>query len=490
MELRANLMATPISTICLLRFLLYASLLSLKSGFAIEGRESAESHHVQPIHHNVHITSLMPSSACSPSPKGHDQRASLEVVHKHGPCSKLRPHKANSPSHTQILAQDESRVASIQSRLAKNLAGGSNLKASKATLPSKSASTLGSGNYVVTVGLGSPKRDLTFIFDTGSDLTWTQCEPCVGYCYQQREHIFDPSTSLSYSNVSCDSPSCEKLESATGNSPGCSSSTCLYGIRYGDGSYSIGFFAREKLSLTSTDVFNNFQFGCGQNNRGLFGGTAGLLGLARNPLSLVSQTAQKYGKVFSYCLPSSSSSTGYLSFGSGDGDSKAVKFTPSEVNSDYPSFYFLDMVGISVGERKLPIPKSVFSTAGTIIDSGTVISRLPPTVYSSVQKVFRELMSDYPRVKGVSILDTCYDLSKYKTVKVPKIILYFSGGAEMDLAPEGIIYVLKVSQVCLAFAGNSDDDEVAIIGNVQQKTIHVVYDDAEGRVGFAPSGCN
>ncbi|CBI21175.3 unnamed protein product, partial [Vitis vinifera] len=386
----------------------------------------------------------MPSSACSPSPKGHDQRASLEVVHKHGPCSKLRPHKANSPSHTQILAQDESRVASIQSRLAKNLAGGSNLKASKATLPSKSASTLGSGNYVVTVGLGSPKRDLTFIFDTGSDLTWTQCEPCVGYCYQQREHIFDPSTSLSYSNVSCDSPSCEKLESATGNSPGCSSSTCLYGIRYGDGSYSIGFFAREKLSLTSTDVFNNFQFGCGQNNRGLFGGTAGLLGLARNPLSLVSQTAQKYGKVFSYCLPSSSSSTGYLSFGSGDGDSKAVKFTP----------------------------------------------RLPPTVYSSVQKVFRELMSDYPRVKGVSILDTCYDLSKYKTVKVPKIILYFSGGAEMDLAPEGIIYVLKVSQVCLAFAGNSDDDEVAIIGNVQQKTIHVVYDDAEGRVGFAPSGCN
>ena len=70
LSLRANLMATPISTICLLRFLLYAFLLSLKSGFAFEGRESAESHHVQPTHHNVHITSLMPSSACSPSPKG------------------------------------------------------------------------------------------------------------------------------------------------------------------------------------------------------------------------------------------------------------------------------------------------------------------------------------------------------------------------------------------------------------------------------------
>ncbi|KAK8505439.1 hypothetical protein V6N13_045876 [Hibiscus sabdariffa] len=59
---------------------------------------------------------------------------------------------------------------------------------------------------------------------------------------------------------------------ATGISPRCSSSTCIYGIQYGDASFSIGFFAKEKLTLISKDVFNNFLFGCGQYNEGLFRG--------------------------------------------------------------------------------------------------------------------------------------------------------------------------------------------------------------------------
>ena len=415
------------------------------------------------------------------------------MVHKHGPCSKLQQHKVNplSYSHAEILSQDEARVASIQSRLAKNPAGGHNLEGTKTTLPTKPGSTLGAGNYIVTVGLGSPKKELTLVFDTGSDVTWTQCQPCARYCYDQQDPIFDPSTSLSYANISCSSSSCKKLESATGLAPGCATTTtCVYGLQYGDGSFSVGFFAKDKLALSHTDVFDNFEFGCGQYNRGLYGATAGLLGLGRNPLSLISQTAQKYGKVFSYCLPSSSSSTGYLTFGNGGGVNKEVKFTPSLPNPDYPSFYFLNMVGISVGGQKLPIPLSVFSTGGTLIDSGTVISRLPPKAYSIMQKAFTELMTKYKRVDGVSILDTCYDLSEYKVVQVPKMVLYFSGGVEMDLIPQGILYAVKASKVCLAFTGNSDDADVGLIGNVQQKTFHVVYDDAVGRVGFAPRGCN
>ncbi|CBI21177.3 unnamed protein product, partial [Vitis vinifera] len=375
-------MATPISTIFLLKFLLYSALLSSKRGLAFQGRKTALS--TPSTLHNVHITSLMPSSVCSPSPKGDDKRASLEVIHKHGPCSKLSQDKGRSPSRTQMLDQDESRVNSIRSRLAKNPADGGKLKGSKVTLPSKSGSTIGTGNYVVTVGLGTPKRDLTFIFDTGSDLTWTQCEPCARYCYHQQEPIFNPSKSTSYTNISCSSPTCDELKSGTGNSPSCSASTCVYGIQYGDQSYSVGFFAQDKLALTSTDVFNNFLFGCGQNNRGLFVGVAGLIGLGRNALSL---------------------------------------------------------------------------------------------------------MSKYPKAAPASILDTCYDFSQYDTVDVPKINLYFSDGAEMDLDPSGIFYILNISQVCLAFAGNSDATDIAILGNVQQKTFDVVYDVAGGRIGFAPGGC-
>lgn len=60
----------------------------------------------------------------------------------------------------------------------------------------------------------------------------------------------------------------------------------------------------------------------------------------------------------------------------------------------------------------------------------------------------------------------------------------------MELDARGILYVVSEKQVCLAFAGNEDDSSVAILGNVQQKTLEVVYDVGGGRVGFAAAGCH
>lgn len=151
----------------------------------------------------------------------------------------------------------------------------------------------------------------------GSDFTWTQCAPCTKSCYKQKDPVFDPSESSTYSNITCSSTLCTEVRSATSAPPGCSSTTCIYGIQYGDSSFSVGFFAKDTLSLGSHDIVQDFYFGCGENNQGLFGGSAGLMGLGRNQLSVISQCATKYGKVFSYCLPSKSSSTGHLTFGKG-----------------------------------------------------------------------------------------------------------------------------------------------------------------------------
>ncbi|KAL6216014.1 hypothetical protein ACLB2K_009241 [Fragaria x ananassa] len=466
---------------------------SLDKGFALRLTETPAD---TTKTHLLQLNSLLPASTCSPSTRGHDRKkASLEVVHRHGPCSKRNQHKTQTPTptqtHTEILQQDQARVNSIHARVSPKK-GDDDLRQSDTSIPAKSGSVVGSGNYIVTVGLGSPAKQLSLIFDTGSDLTWTQCQPCVKSCYKQKEPIFDPSLSKSYANISCNSPVCSQLISATGNTPGCSSgtSTCIYGIQYGDQSFSVGYFGKERLTLTSTDVFDGFLFGCGQNNQGLFGGSAGLLGLGRNKISLVEQSAPKYGRYFSYCLPSTSSSTGYLSFGrGGGGSSSAVKFTPLSTVSQGGSFYGLSVVGISVGGRQLSIPASVFSSSGTIIDSGTVITRLPATAYSALRDAFRQGMKSYPQAEALSILDTCYDLSGSKTVSYPKIAFAFGGGVTLDLDATGILYVASVSQVCLAFAGNSDDSDIAIFGNVQQKRLQVVYDVAGGKVGFAPAGC-
>ncbi|KAG5080332.1 hypothetical protein JHK86_004397 [Glycine max] len=94
---------------------------------------------------------------------------------------------------------DNERVKYIHSRLSKNLGRENSVKElDSTTLPTKSDSHFGSRNYFVVVGLGKPKRDLSLIFDTGSNLTWTQCEPCAGSCYKQQDAIFDPSMSRSF----------------------------------------------------------------------------------------------------------------------------------------------------------------------------------------------------------------------------------------------------------------------------------------------------
>ncbi|KAL0393904.1 UNVERIFIED_CONTAM: Aspartyl protease family protein [Sesamum latifolium] len=479
------------SFIPLLKFVLSSSLLLVVSvTCGVQARKA----NTQPHFHTLHFTSLLPASVCTPSPAAGSikRQSTLQVVHRHGPCSQDKPTAA--PPLSQILADDQSRVKSIQARL-NPTSNTDQLKPNKnkfidrkANLPAQSGSSLSTGNYVVSVGLGTPKKSLSLIFDTGSDLTWTQCQPCVRSCYQQRDPIFNPSSSTSYSNVSCSSSQCAQLSSATGNDPGCSSTTCVYGIQYGDQSFSVGFLSKDTLILSATDVFPNFVFGCGQNNQGLFGKTAGLLGLGRDPLSIVSQTAPKYGKYFSYCLPSTSSSTGHLTLGKG-GASTNAKFTPF-ASSQGTSFYFIDIIKISVGGQDLSISQTVFSTAGTIIDSGTVITRLPPDAYSALSTAFQQQMKKYPSAPAYSILDTCYDFANYTTITIPTVSFTFGGNVKVELEAAGTLVAVSSTQACLAFAGNADDTDVGIFGNVQQKKFEVVYDVAGGKLGFGAGGCN
>ncbi|XP_038897918.1 aspartyl protease family protein At5g10770-like [Benincasa hispida] len=451
------------------------------------GKISPDSHHL-----TVELAGLFPSASCTRrSPQAHissqREQSSLEVIHRHGPCG---VGDSKSPTAAEMFVQDQARVDFINSKFSGKFKAMDSLRPSKATkIPAKSGATIGSGNYIVNVGLGTPKKYLSLIFDTGSDLTWTQCEPCARYCYDQKDPVFAPSQSTTYSNITCSSPDCAQLESGTGNQPGCSAAkSCIYGIQYGDQSFSVGYFAKETLTLTSTDVIDNFLFGCGQNNRGLFGSAAGLIGLGQDKISIVKQTAQKYGQIFSYCLPKTSSSTGYLTFGSGGGGG-ALKYTPIIEAHGVANFYGLNIVGMKVGGTQIPISPSVFSTSGAIIDSGTVITRLPPDAYSALKSAFQKGMVRYPKAPELSILDTCYDLSKYAAVSIPKVSFLFKGGTEIDLDGTGILYGASTDQVCLAFAGNRDPSTIAIIGNVQQKTLQVVYDVGGGKIGFGYNGC-
>ncbi|GAB2227666.1 hypothetical protein Droror1_Dr00009493 [Drosera rotundifolia] len=447
--------------------------------------EMAEMKHVEMFYETVTVSSLLPADSCTRSATYEEGKTSLELVHRFGPCFKDNMAKDSFPSHGEILDLDQARVHSIRSQ------SSSDLRANKATtIPASSGLLVGSGNYIVNMRVGTPPKNQTVIFDTGSDLTWIQCEPCVS-CYQQQAPIFDPSKSTSYSSISCLSDVCQSLYPITGFEPYClSDDACVYEIQYGDSSTSQGIFSTETLRLTQNDVAYNYMFGCGENNEGLFTGISGLMGLGRNAVSFVSQTANKYGKFFSYCIPSTESSTGYLSFGKPSTGTKPIAYTQLLSYSRAPSFYFISLQAIIVGGTKLSIPASVFSTSGTIIDSGTVITRLPPTAYTALAKEYAKQMSKYPRAPAFSILSVCFDLSGYEKVTVPIVTLVFLGNVKVNLGAVGTLYVISASQVCLAFAGNSGTTDVGILGNTQQRTLSVRYDVNGGKLGFVPGGCN
>ncbi|XP_020151996.1 protein ASPARTIC PROTEASE IN GUARD CELL 1 [Aegilops tauschii subsp. strangulata] len=342
----------------------------------------------------------------------------------------------------------------------------------------------GSGEYFSRVGVGRPARQLYMVLDTGSDVTWLQCQPCAD-CYAQSDPVYDPSVSASYAAVGCDSPRCRDLDAAA-----CRNSTgsCLYEVAYGDGSYTVGDFATETLTLGDSAPVSNVAIGCGHDNEGLFVGAAGLLALGGGPLSFPSQIS---ATSFSYCLvdrDSPSSST--LQFG--DAEQPAVT-APLLRSPRTNTFYYVGLSGISVGGQALSIPSSAFAmddagSGGVIVDSGTAVTRLQSGAYAALREAFVQGTQSLPRASGISLFDTCYDLAGRQSVQVPAVALRFEGGGELKLpAKNYLIPVDGAGTYCLAFAGTSG--AVSIIGNVQQQGVRVSFDTAKNTVGFTTDKC-
>ncbi|KAK8459815.1 hypothetical protein SEVIR_2G218300v4 [Setaria viridis] len=268
---------------------------------------------------------------------------------------------------------------------------------------------------------------------------------------------------------------------------------CGYTLSYRDGSYSRGVLARDELSLAG-EAIDGFVFGCGTSNQGApFGGTSGLMGLGRSQLSLVSQTMDQFGGVFSYCLPlKESDSSGSLVLGD---DSSVYRNSTPIVYASMVSdplqgpFYFLNLTGITVGGQE--VESSGFSAGKVIVDSGTVITSLVPSIYNAVKAEFLSQFAEYPQAPAFSILDTCFNMTGFREVQVPSLKLVFDGGVEVEVDSSGVLYFVSSdsSQVCLAMAALGSEYETSIIGNYQQKNLRVIFDTSASQVGFAQEAC-
>jgi len=454
-------------------------------------------------HKNYHIVSaesfkwkqLDGIADCSASSlAGEEERkpgVKLRLHHINGACSPLRTADSSSWKDFvfQIFERDQASVNRISSKVRGR---GSYVTPSDVAL--QPGTSLGSGEYIVTAGIGTPPQNQFLIIDTGSDVTWTQAQPCRR-CYSQKGPIFDPSKSSSYKRLPCTSSTCTELTRSEGVENPCGNGGCIYKVRYGDNSITEGDFGQETFALGS-DSFPGFAIGLGHYNTGLFNGTAGILGLGQTPLAFPYQTRSKYGGQFSYCLPQllAASSSGSFSVGPSSIPANAA-FTPLVPNSDYPNFYFVGFNGISVGSQRLAVSRASLGNAGTLVDSGTVITRLAQDAYDALKTAFVSQAPNLPKADPDQLLDTCFDLSKTGgQVSLPTITFHFANNADLSVSASGILFPINDdgSQTCLAFAPVPADTSGGfnIIGNFQQQERDVSFDLAGRRVGFATGSCS
>ncbi|KAI3962498.1 hypothetical protein MKW92_033935 [Papaver armeniacum] len=259
----------------------------------------------------------------------------------------------------------------------------------------------GTGLYYTKLSIGSPPSDYFLHVDTGSDILWVNCAQCSP-CAKETDiddltlKLYDPRSSSTAELVPCSGG--YYTEFNKGPISGCvSNGVCAYGLQYGDGSGSVGYFVQDVIgfdqvsgNLQTTTGNSSITFGCGLEQTGNLASSAGaldgLIGFGASSTSMLSQLASsgKVKKKFAHCLDGKN---GGGIFAIGDVVQPTLKTTPLVPNA---SHYNVNMESVKVGNTVLNIPKQVFeagSGKGAIIDSGTTLTYLPGAIFDPLRQM-------------------------------------------------------------------------------------------------------
>ncbi|KAG0525999.1 hypothetical protein BDA96_06G107000 [Sorghum bicolor] len=365
----------------------------------------------------------------------------------------------------------------------------------------------GGGEYLVKLGIGTPQHYFSAAIDTASDLVWLQCQPCVS-CYRQLDPIFNPRLSSSYAVVPCSSDTCAQLDGHRCDED--DDQACRYNYKYSGNAVTNGTLAIDKLAVGG-NVFHAVVLGCSDSS---VGGpppqASGLVGLARGPLSLLSQLSVRR---FMYCLPPPMSRTpGKLVLGAG---ADAVRNVSDRVtvtmssSTRYPSYYYLNFDGLAVGDQTpgtIRRPTSPPATGGgvgggggdggsganaygMIVDVASTISFLEASLYDELADDLEEEIR-LPRATPSTRLglDLCFILPEgvgIDRVYVPTVSMSFDG-RWLELERDRL-FVEDGRMMCLMIGRTSG---VSILGNYQQQNMHVLYNLRRGKITFAKASCD
>ncbi|GLJ27887.1 hypothetical protein SUGI_0547490 [Cryptomeria japonica] len=400
-----------------------------------------------------------------------------------------------------------------------------------------------SSDYIMSLMLGTPPQRLEVFMDTGSDLVWVPCSSnsskkgffdCI-MCEGLDIPTFSEFDSHSNRPESCGTVSCSAIHSNDNLNDLCIMAGCPFDTldmepcqnpcppfyyAYGDGSL-MGELRRDSLTVHQskggTREISNFTFGCARIS---LGEAVGVAGFGRGILPFPAQLSEMGSRGFSYCLVSHKFDDNLhvsspLLFGDiAIPKQGKVQYTPMINNSIYPSFYYLGLEGISIGDHWLKLPSSLTQfdsegNGGLIIDSGTTFTMLPESLHRKIINRLKTAIQynrsvDFEEATG---LDLCYNFPTAKGAPMlPTFKFHFKDNATITLPAENYMFMIpdsddhttsttnitSTSVGCLIILSSGDEvyGPAAVLGNYQQQNLNVVYDMEKQRIGFLPKICS
>jgi hypothetical protein len=365
------------------------------------------------------------------------------------------------------------------------------------------------GNYVVYSMFGFPPQRNALLVDTGNDLLWLQCKPCIN-CFNQSELLYDPFESLSYKEIDCNSSKCYHeqnfIDDCEATIYGTSKRSCRFEYFYDDKSSSCDKMITETMSFLidgnpMKNPEDNITMGCANINKGIHSGDySGILGLGRGRYSLISQLKVSS---FSFCLsgPNFMTASTLDLFYTGLNKNTTI-IAPLLLNQFNSSFYYIGFKGISLNDKMVPIPSSYWdiipnSSQGVIMDSGSFLTSIPINAYKIFRKRFLEfttnnmILADLP----IDIFDTCFSTSPLG-YRLPEVKFHFTDTSSLTLMTLQVFEffpyqdpITKEEELvaCLAFVPNYNEN--TIIGSKLLQGTRQTFDLVHMNIKFTPKDC-
>ncbi|XP_066339468.1 aspartic proteinase Asp1-like isoform X2 [Miscanthus floridulus] len=352
------------------------------------------------------------------------------------------------------------------------------------------------GHYYVTMNIGNPAKPYFLDVDTGSDLTWLQCDGPCRSCNKVPHPLYRPTAN---SLVPCANALCTALHSGQGSSNKCPSpKQCDYQIKYTDSASSQGVLINDNFSLPmrSSNIRPGLTFGCGYDqqvgkNGAVQAVTDGMLGLGRGSVSLVSQLKQQgiTKNVLGHCL--STNGGGFLFFGDDIVPTSRVTWVPMARTSG--NYYSPGSGTLYFDRRSLGVkPMEV------VFDSGSTYTYFTAQPYQAVVSALKGGLSKSLKQVSDPSLPLCWKGPKaFKSVfdvkkEFKSLFLSFASAknAVMEIPPENYLIVTKNGNVCLGILdGTAAKLSFNVIGDITMQDQMVIYDNEKSQLGWARGAC-